>query len=237
MRKFTPRGKKIQQDEKDLLAEEGLKYCRKCGYAKSFKEFHKDPCKKDGFQVKCKCCFRAYQRSERGRACIKRSNQSEKGRARQKRHSQTEKGKATRRKYRQSEKGRAADKRYEQSDKGKTKNRHNCALRRARELCLAPPNADLKEIEKLYNDSNKEVHVDHIISMSENFGLHCIENLKLMNGSENISKKTTLPDKEIVAKLDKIFLEKYGYDRLKHGPFMEDLAKCYKDTKHTSEVK
>ena len=224
MRKFTPRGKMIQQDEKALLAKEGLKYCNKCKFAKKFENFGSNISAKDGYNGQCI-------------ACVTVRNQSEEHKVSKKKHRESEKGKATTKTYNASEKAKAQKRRYDKSEKGKAKKRHKEALRRARKLCLVPPNADLKEIEKLYDESCKEVHVDHIISFKENFGLHCIENLKLMNGSENISKKTTLPDKETVAKLDKIFLEKYGYDRLKHGPFMEDLAKVYKDTKHTSEVK
>lgn len=64
------------------------------------------------------------------------------------------------------------------------------AKRRAAQLKLTPPWADLKAINEFYKNCPKGMHVDHIIPLQGRnvWGFHILENLQYLTPEENIRK-------------------------------------------------
>lgn len=61
LEEFKISGKKINPQERQLLAEEGYKWCSKCKSAKLFSEFAKNSRNSDGYNGHCKDCKRQYR--------------------------------------------------------------------------------------------------------------------------------------------------------------------------------
>lgn len=79
-----------------------------------------------------------------------------------------------------------------------------CTRRRAIKLRAVPKWADLKKIETIYSEAQRQsviqekcFHVDHIVPLVSKLvcGLHCEDNLQVLSGSENAKKSNVIwPD-------------------------------------------
>lgn len=87
------------------------KKCSKCYKEKSIEEFYNSRFSKDGFEYKCKDCFKKYNCSIKKKEIDKNYRQSEKGKNTRKEYDQSPNGKKARERYLQSSKGKDAQKR------------------------------------------------------------------------------------------------------------------------------
>lgn len=146
------------------------KKCLKCKVEKNLADFSKSPAK-DGIYY-CKSCM-GYQSPKKGKGPSqkkkKKRKKSKKGKTRQV----------------------APDwlKKYSKEERKELRRRRKKRLQEA-----TPPWADKEQIRHIYEVARlKGMHVDHKIPLmhSKVCGLHCEDNLQLMNPEENIKKGNT----------------------------------------------
>jgi hypothetical protein len=165
-----------------------MKICNKCGLEKSFMEFSKNRALPDGYQRTCKECLK--ESSKAWRAANK------------------ERAKEYQRLYtlKNQEKLYEATRRWQDSHRARVnevRKKHNAKLaahnskRRALKLQATPWWADLENIAVFYELSREftyffklQFHVDHIVPLRSEIvcGLHCESNLRIIEGTKNISK-------------------------------------------------
>lgn len=157
-----------------------MKTCTKCGVDKPLLEFSKHTCKKDGLRSNCKVCEKAYLVANHEAQLLRQKSWRENNR---KAHND-------------------GSSLWRQNNRDKV-NAHK-AKRRAAKLQATPPwlnKEDLVAIQQLYTIANQLTelngavhHVDHIIPLQGKTvcGLHVLWNLRVLEGTENMSKSNRL---------------------------------------------
>jgi hypothetical protein len=170
-----------------------MKVCRRCNVSLPLAEFRHDTRYADGFASWCKPCHRArnseWAKENRARLSAKsaawREANIDAARAANKAF-----------KARNSEKLKKAHAEWAKANRGK-RNATSAAYKAAK-LRATPAWADRKAIAAIYEECARLVaetglrlHVDHIVPLQSDVvcGLHCVENLRIIPGAENESKR------------------------------------------------
>ena len=147
----------------------------------------------DGLQGRCKKCLKAavvrYQAANKGTVAATKRKSREKN---------SEKIKAYAAAYRSRTKEAAAERNRRWVKANPAKNREKTREYEARKRMATPPWADQKKIDGIYEAAEKmrketgtNYEVDHIVPLNSRIvqGLHVAENLQIIPGAENASKK------------------------------------------------
>lgn len=173
------------------------KVCKRCELEKPVAEFRPDIRYKDGFGSWCSECHRKrnseWAKENRARLSAKSAAW---------RRENKELAQAINRRFKQANKERLAAEHAEWAQKNKDKRRATTAKRKAAKLRATPAWADLEAIAAIYRRAaeieaatGQRMHVDHIIPLQHPLvcGLHVPENLQILTGPENESKKNKWP--------------------------------------------
>lgn len=168
-----------------------MKICTKCGEEKSLSEFHKDSTRKDGLDFHCKACKSKRRTTEKRREYDRKQYHKTKEERKQKRL-------AYREKNRERETARAVQWQKDNPHKVKEKT----AKRKASKLQRTPPWSEQDKIALIYEHCERlnklwgtNFEVDHFIPLQgeDVSGLHCWDNLQLLDRSLNASKNNRNP--------------------------------------------
>jgi len=197
---------RITKQEKQALAEKGLKRCGTCRENKPFADFASDKQKKDGLNSYCRSCQRERNQSSAGKASRKKYRGTERGREATDRYRTSDTFKATHKKWRASEAGKTAVRRgwerYSMTEKGRVNSLKQSAKRRARKL--KAPSDDWTHAQ-IHSEANgrclycgikvtlNEMHADHFIPLAKG-GSNLRENIVCSCASCNLKKSDRMPE-------------------------------------------
>jgi hypothetical protein len=197
------------------------KVCTKCHEDKPLEEFYKHPTNKDGRESICKVCKKAYYEEHREEILAYQQENKEKIRAKKKTNYEKNKEEiaAKHKAYYEEHKEEIAVRKKANYEKNKEEilaqkkayskaNPEKCAAktaqRKATKIQQTPPWYEKEKCEFLYKKCielnvlwGTNMHVDHFIPLQGRSvrGLHCWDNLQLMDASLNISKGNKNPYK------------------------------------------
>jgi len=180
-----------------------MKECKICKITKALSDFNKDKSKKDGRQIKCRACERAYRDANREKIAARykayRAANRERKAATNKAWAEAnrERVAATQKAYREANPEQHAASQKAWAEANPDKRNALRAKRRAAKLQRTPQWSNLEAIAEVYALAKKEeerlgvaMHVDHIIPLQGELvsGLHVASNLQVIPASENCSK-------------------------------------------------
>lgn len=174
-----------------------MKHCKKCNITKSYSEFGKKKETKDGYRYCCRQCASLMSRekiSNDPEARAKRNLNQKKFREKERTPEEAEAfrlknvDQCKRQYYKDVERSRAYAKTWR--EKNPEHKRYMNSLRKKHIKIQTPKWADLKKIKEIYLTCPSGMHVDHVIPLRGKLvcGLHVENNLRHMNGDENVQK-------------------------------------------------
>lgn len=163
------------------------KTCGRCNQEKTLSDFNRDRHRPEGYSYHCRACRRGINRHV---YTLHRPNAKE-GKP---------KGSGT---WNTPEQRRERSRLYRINDRAR--NAEYAARRRAQKGRATPPwaEAEIESIRGMYREAKRLTeetgvmhHVDHIVPLQNKIvsGLHCLANLQILEGEENIRKNNTFSD-------------------------------------------